>query len=83
MTQDQKRHAANLYVLGRGDVSKKQCEQLAREMTMKDRIVDKAIEAIRTALFVVLIGVAGAFCLAHWSVCEQNDRMCMFTGSES
>lgn len=83
MTQDQQRRAAALWVTARGELTRKQCDKLAKEMSVKDRIVDKAIEAIRTALFVVLIGVAGAFCLAHWSVCEQNDRMCMFTGSES
>ena len=83
MTQDQQRRAAALYVTARGELSKKQCEQLAKEMDMKQRIVDRAIEAIRTALLVVLIGVSGAFLLAHWSVCEQDDRMCAFTGSES
>lgn len=44
------------------------------------------IRRIQSALSVALavsIGVIGALSLSHYSVCEQEDRMCMFTGVPS
>ena len=29
----------------------------------------------------VLIGLAGAVLLMNWSVCEQDDQLCAFTGA--
>lgn len=35
------------------------------------------------ALLAVALGVAGAILLCNWSVCEQDDRYCAFTGAVS
>ena len=83
MTQDQQRRAAALYVTSRGDLSKKQCEQLAKEWSMKEVLIDRIEGGIRSVLLAVVIGLAGALVLGNWSVCEQDSRLCAFTGSEA
>jgi hypothetical protein len=33
-------------------------------------------------LFALVVGIFGAVLAMHWSVCEQDDRMCAFTGRD-
>ena len=83
MTQDQQRRAANLWIASRGELSKRQCEQLAKEMSVKQVLIDRIAGGIRSVLLAVVIGLAGALVLGNWSVCEQDSRLCAFTGSEA
>ena len=79
MTQDQQRRAANLYVIGRGDLSKKQCEQLAKEWSVKDDLIDRVLGVC----LAVVVSITLAVLLGNWAACEQTDAKCLITGSEA
>lgn len=38
---------------------------------------------ISTFLFSFVLGILGALLLCNWSVCEQDDSLCAFTGVAS
>jgi hypothetical protein len=44
---------------------------------------DRVLQAIRSGLLAVVIGIVGALALAHFAACEQSDSFCAFTGSDS
>jgi hypothetical protein len=35
-----------------------------------------------STLLAFVIGLLGAVLVAHWSACEQDDKVCAFTGSQ-
>lgn len=82
MTQDQQRRAAALWVTSRGDLTRKQCDELAKDMDMKQVFIDRLLSGLANVLLATAIGLIGAVLLGNWSVCEQDDRHCMFTGEE-
>lgn len=41
---------------------------------------DNKGNGIAAYLLAVALGLAGALAIAHWSACEQDDRVCAFTG---
>lgn len=40
-------------------------------------------ERVAGAVLALVIGLAGAFALMHYAACEQDDRVCAFTGVPS
>ena len=43
----------------------------------------RTVDNIFATLFATALGIAGALALAHWSACEQDDTVCLFTGEQS
>ena len=43
---------------------------------------DRVLQAIRSGLLAVVIGIFGALLLSHWAACESDDSACAFTGSD-
>lgn len=43
---------------------------------------DRVLQAIRSGLLAVVIGIIGVLLLAHWAACESDDSVCAFTGSD-
>ena len=44
---------------------------------------DRLLDAIRSGLLAVVVGIVGALLLAHFAACEQSDSFCAFTWSDS
>lgn len=44
---------------------------------------DRVLQAIRSGLLAVVIGIVGALALAHFAACSEDDSFCAFTGSDS
>jgi hypothetical protein len=47
---------------------------------LRGDVTRAAIEGIGSFLFALIVGIFGAILVMHWSVCEQDDRVCAFTG---
>lgn len=41
------------------------------------------MQRISTFLFAVILGAVAGLLLCNWSVCEQDDSLCAFTGVAS
>jgi hypothetical protein len=46
-------------------------------------MIMKNFEGFGAFLFAIVVGIFGAILLMHIAVCEQDDRMCAFTGEQS
>lgn len=44
---------------------------------------DRVLQAIRSGLLAVVIGIVGALLLAHWAACQEDDAFCSFTGTDT
>ena len=54
MTQDRQRRAAALWVTSRGHMTRQMCEQKAKEMQMKDELIDRVLGVCLTVFLVAL-----------------------------
>ena len=79
MTQDQQRRAAALRVTSRGHMTRQMCEQKAKEMQMKDELIDRVLGVCLT----VVISITLAVLVGNWAACEQTDAKCLITGSDA
>lgn len=79
MTQDQQRRAAALWVTSRGHMTRQMCERKAKEIQMKDDLIDK----ILGRCLAVVIAITLSVLLGNWAACEQTDAKCLITGSDS
>lgn len=72
-----------MWVTARGELTRKQCDELAKEMSVKQVLLDRILSGIGSVLLATAIGIIAAVLLGHMAVCEQYDRMCLITGSDS
>lgn len=79
MTKDQQRRAAALWVTARGELTRKQCDKLAKEMSVKDDLIDRVLGVCLT----VVISITLAVLVGNWAACEQTDAKCLITGRDA